>query len=183
MSLFRSTLEISLLALLNGPPASGKSTLARLWVDEHPLALNLDLDDLWLHLGRWQDDLTATGLAARRLALAMCQAQLSADRDVIVPQFLGRPEFIDQLAAVGGKHFRHLVLLPPLSVVQRRFAHRGAHPIADHPGATTMAGDLDQMYDRLVRLAHDRPDAEIIEVTGDEPIETVLERLRTHLAG
>jgi hypothetical protein len=29
------------LILFNGPPAAGKSTLARRYVDEHPLALNL----------------------------------------------------------------------------------------------------------------------------------------------
>lgn len=177
MSLFRSTLENLLLVLLNGPPAAGKTTVAQRWVNERPLALNLDLDDVWLHLGRWSDDLTATGLAARQLALALCQAQLAAHRSVIVPQFLGRPDFIDQLAAVGGPSFRHLVLLPPLTVVRQRFADRGPHPIADHPDASTMAGDLDQMYDRLVALAQTRPDAEVIELTGHESIDDVLARI------
>lgn len=180
LSLFRSTLEYDILLLLNGPPASGKSTVARLWVDQRrPLALNLDLDDLWLHLGRWQDDPTATGLAARELALAMCRVQLAAGRDVIVPQFLGRPEFIDQLAAVGGADFRHLVLLPPLAVIRQRFIGRRAHPVANRPSAMAAAADgLDDLYHRLVAFLRHRPEARVIELTGDEPLAAVFAQLQ-----
>ncbi|WP_410647284.1 hypothetical protein [Amycolatopsis sp. cmx-4-54] len=34
------------LSVLNGPPACGKSTLARRYAEEHPLTLNLDVDDV-----------------------------------------------------------------------------------------------------------------------------------------
>jgi len=40
------------LILLNGPPGSGKSTLAQLFADEHPLALNLDIDRVRSLIGR-----------------------------------------------------------------------------------------------------------------------------------
>jgi hypothetical protein len=35
---------MAILILLNGPPASGKSTIAQRFVNTHPLALNLDID-------------------------------------------------------------------------------------------------------------------------------------------
>ena len=42
------------LVLINGAPASGKSTLARMYADEHPLTLALDIDVLRAMLGcRW----------------------------------------------------------------------------------------------------------------------------------
>lgn len=170
-----------MLVLLNGPPASGKSTLAARWVEERPLALNLDLDRLWTMLGGWAADLTATGLAARELALAMARVQLDAGRDVIVPQYLGRPGFIDQLAAVGGSGFRHVVLLPPFEVVSARFHARTGHPVAA-AGQANFSGpdELRTMYDRLVALARSRPDAEVVEL-ADEPVDAVLAKLRSRL--
>ena len=168
-----------MLVLLNGPPAAGKSTVARRWVADRPLALNLDLDALWLMLGQWDADLTATGLAARDLGLAMCRVQLDAGRDVIVPQYLGRPEFIDQLAAVAGDGFRHVVLLPPFHVVEARFAGRTDHAVAV-AGRSRFEGpdELRRMYDRLVELARMRPDAAVIELTGADTIDDASEKLR-----
>src|SRR6185312_3813890 len=89
------------LILLNGPPAAGKSTLARRWVADHPFALNLDLDRIWEMIGGWQQDYRLASSLACRLAAAMAGTHLRQQRDVIVPQFLGRPRFIDELAGVA----------------------------------------------------------------------------------
>ncbi|MGI8664683.1 MAG: AAA family ATPase [Jatrophihabitans sp.] len=159
------------LILLNGPPAAGKSTLARRWVDDHPLALNLDLDQLWLSLGRWRDDPHATGLAARELAQAMASTQLAAGRSVIVPQYLGQPEFVDQLADLAGENFRHVVLLPPLPVLSRRLDRRADHPVAELGLGHGGTGELERMYQQLVELAAECQ-ADLIALSGDEDVES-----------
>ncbi|MEE9417560.1 MAG: AAA family ATPase [Acidimicrobiales bacterium] len=46
---------MTVLVFLNGPPASGKSTLAARFVEQRPLALNLDVDVVRAMLGRWID--------------------------------------------------------------------------------------------------------------------------------
>lgn len=46
-------------------------------------------------LGGWLDRPTEAGHAARRLAVAMSATHLASGYDVVVPQFLGRPEFIE----------------------------------------------------------------------------------------
>ncbi len=173
--------QVALLILLNGPPGAGKSTLAQRWVAEHPLALNLDLDQLWLALGSWREDPHATGLAARELALAMAGAQLAADRSVIVPQYLGRPEFVDQLAELAGDRFRHLVLLPPLSVLSRRLEQRPSHPVAELGLGHRGAGELTRLYDRLVRFA-DETDATVITLAGNEDADCCYRLLTAALA-
>lgn len=89
------------LVLLNGPPGVGKSTLARRFVADHPLALALDIDVVRSMLGRWMDAPTDAGLAARALAMAMIRTHLAAGHDVVVPQFLGRVDFVVELAAVA----------------------------------------------------------------------------------
>ena len=53
------------LVLLNGPSASGKSTLAARFIAEHPMALNLDVDVIRGLLGRRIDQpVDASGVIA-----------------------------------------------------------------------------------------------------------------------
>ena len=63
-------------------------------LEDHPLTLVLDIDQVRGMLGRWLDQPTDAGVLARDLALAMARTQLDAGRDVVVPQYLGRLEFV-----------------------------------------------------------------------------------------
>jgi predicted kinase len=143
------------LILLNGPPGIGKSTLARMYVDDHPLALNLDIDRVRDLLGRWRDNLHAAGLAARAIALAAARTHLAGGHDVVVPQFLGRIEFIEQLEALGretGARFHQIVLLDSKSGAIARFGRRGEYP-------DVTESELAEMHDRLMKILAVRPDA------------------------
>src|SRR5699024_11891186 len=60
-------------------PGSGKSTLAARLAEERPLALALDIDVLKHSLGGWDEDLTRSGLQARRLAAAMIGQHLRSE--------------------------------------------------------------------------------------------------------
>lgn len=59
------------LIVLNGPPAAGKSTMARRYADDHHLALCIDVDELRDRLGAWRQAPATAGLRARALATAM----------------------------------------------------------------------------------------------------------------
>ena len=69
------------LIVLNGPPAAGKSTLARRYAADHPLTLNLDVDRVRDLIGGWRDDPGAAGLLARSVAVAAARTHLLAGRD------------------------------------------------------------------------------------------------------
>ena len=102
------------LIFLTGAPASGKSTLARRLVAERPLALLLDLDTLRGQLGDWRADPASAGVRAREIGLAIARAQLAAGGDVVVPQFVRRPELVEQfreLASLTGGRFRLVALV------------------------------------------------------------------------
>jgi predicted kinase len=173
------------LVLLNGPPAIGKSTIAQRYVDDHPLALNLDVDGLRSALGQWSEHGDESGLLARSLALAMARTQLSAGYDVVVPQFLGRLPFIvalEDLAAEMSADFYELVLLDSKASSLRRFSRRTeergrgpAEAMVERAGGEAV---LEAHYESLLEVLAARPGAVTIEATWGEVDETYAAVLR-----
>jgi predicted kinase len=164
------------LILVNGPPGVGKSTVARRYVEEHPMAFCLEIDGIRRLIGHWQDRSTESGMAARKMALAMASVHLREGHDVVVPQYLGRPEFIEALEAAAdeaGVSFCEIVLMDTRADSLARFRARASQPeLATHhrEAAEMIRGDdeLGEMYDRLDRLLKARPRARIISTTcGD----------------
>ncbi|GAB3704486.1 ATP-binding protein [Amycolatopsis oliviviridis] len=161
------------LIALNGPPACGKSTLARLYAEDHPFTLNLDIDRIRGLLGAWRDDTAKAGRLARELATSAARTHLLAGHDVIVPQFLGRADFLERLEALAAETaagFHEIVLLDTKENVLRRFAERtreAAEP--EHVEAHETSGgpgQLAAMYDRLVALVATRPNAAVVHTSA-----------------
>jgi predicted kinase len=166
------------LVVLNGAPGSGKSTLAQRYVDDHPLALDLEIDRLRRQLGRWHDDPIAAGRLARDLAAAAARTHLAAGHDVVLPQYIGRVDvlarFADIAADTGADH-HEIVLMEVRDVLVARFLHRSrtsADPV--HREAQEMLDrvggepQLVAMYDRLLLVLAARPQARVITAREGE---------------
>jgi predicted kinase len=176
------------LILVNGPPAVGKSTVARRFVDDHPLALCLDLDLVRSLLGRWQDDPDGAGTRARALGLEMARAHLAGGDDVIVPQLLARPEFIEALEAQADAvdaSFYEIVLLDTVETCTARFlersARRGSAGEPDPQGESLgvdVASGIAAHHQRLLALLPDRPAAHRIEARANDVDDTYRRLLR-----
>ena len=153
------------LILLNGPPGSGKSTLAARYAADRPLTLALDIDDLRRMVGAWLEHPREAGLLARRMAIELARLQLREGRDVVVPQFLGRPDFLDELAelcATEGAEFVEIVVRSAAGDDETRFRHRDADPrTAAHQDATALYERTDstflEMYHALLEVVGRRP--------------------------
>jgi predicted kinase len=178
---------VARLIVLNGPPGVGKSTLAARYVDDHPLAMNLDIDSVRRLLGRWRDDPTEAGLLARAMTLTMSHEHLRAGYDVVLPQYLGKPQFLEQaeaVADVAGATFHEIVLMDDRDDVVRRFAARtraAAEPA--HVEAGELVADLGgepmlrSMYDRLLLVISARPRARVVQCPEGAADDAYLELL------
>jgi len=164
------------LVFLTGAPGSGKSTLARLLVDFRSLALLLDLDTLRAQLGNWRSDPTAAGVRTRRLALAAARAQLESGGDVVVPQFLRRPELIGQFRELAGQVGASFVLVALVSTAQEaaeRFRARAVSEDPNHLDAAHLqdapgAAPIEELYADMLAMLAGFPEAVYVEtVPGD----------------
>jgi predicted kinase len=120
-----------LLILLNGVPGVGKSTLGRLFADRHPMTFCCDVDVLRAMLGAWEEDRSEAGRLARRFAIAGMRAHLGGGHSVIVPQYLGRIEWVlelEGLARETGIPLVEIVLVAGGDDAVRRFQERSQTP-------------------------------------------------------
>jgi predicted kinase len=182
--------RVARLIVLNGPPAVGKSTLAQRYVDDHPLALNLDIDSIRRLLGRWQDEPNRAGLLARAMTLILAREHLANGYDVVLPQYLGNPAFLAQAEAVAadaGAEFFEFVLTDNRDEIVRRFNARTAR--AEDPKhvesgemVARLGGDdaIFAMCDRLLLITSARPRARLIPCP-DGAVDEVYEALRAAL--
>jgi predicted kinase len=112
---------------LNGPPGIGKSTLAQMYVDDHPGVLNLDIDHvLWL-IGGWQDNVGESLTMARSIGLSMATTHLRSGHDVVLPQFTGRLNEIERFEAVAQESdalFCEIMLMDTKERSVERFSRR-----------------------------------------------------------
>lgn len=166
------------LILLNGAPGSGKSTLARWAAEQHPLTLVLDVDLVREMLGGWFEQPMQSGTLARHLAAAMARTHLESGLDVIVPQYLGRLEFVltlQQLCHDAGVRFIEVALVSNQADAVRRFEQRSATSTCpEHRAAAELqrrAGgraELRAMYDRLLEVIAARPATHLINTVEGE---------------
>ncbi|HEX7398092.1 MAG TPA: AAA family ATPase [Propionibacteriaceae bacterium] len=177
------------LIFINGAPGSGKSTLARRLVDSRPLALLLDVDSLRGQLGQWRENPGSTGLTARRIALEMARTHLNVGHDVVVPQFIERPGFIEDVRAVGqdtGADFVLVALVSSPEEAASRFQERVGSTDPNHLDAVHLqsapgARRVEDMYAGMLELLATYEDVRYVQsAPGD--IDGTFEELCRRLA-
>jgi hypothetical protein len=144
------------------------------------MTLALDVDGLKHALGRWRDDPIASGLHARRLALAIAREHMRAGWDVVVGQYLARTDFIEQLERVCAEGGAMFVLDLSSSELAARLASRAAGPSRTEHSVNNqlvVPGDAQHFIESLRGLRETRPNA--IWIAAQGTVAQTLDRLRT----
>jgi hypothetical protein len=155
-------------------------------VADQTLAVVVEIDALRTSIDGWQDD-DSTKLEARRLALDVADAHLRGGYDVLVPQYLGRTEFIEELersARDADAAFVEILLQAAEDHVVARFeARRGELGGADHPEheVDDSRAAVADAIGRLDLVAQARPRA--VALTAQDDVDATLAALVAILEG
>ncbi len=139
------------------------------------MTLALDVDVIKHSLGRWSDDLLASGLHARRLSLALAREQLSARYDVVLGQYLARTPFIEDLAHLAAEldveFFEFVLDLDAPALAERLHCRSTAPSRAEHATNNSLVGpdDAELLVQSLESLRETRPQAVWIDARGSLP--------------
>lgn len=152
------------LIILNGPCGVGKTTLAEIYKDEHPLTLSLDVDEVRRFIGQYREHREKSHELMYRLAYAMAEEHLKSGYDVVVPNIIRDVailERFEEIAQVLNVDFYEFVLTTSKEDAIARAVKRGFKP-----GGLLQADKLETMYDELVETLKKRP--EVIQITSKE---------------
>jgi adenylate kinase family enzyme len=168
---------------LNGPAGVGKSTVAQLYVDHHPGALNLDGDQIVSQIGGWRANFWETVRAANLLAASMARTHLLQGKDVIWPQVASQVqevEGMEEAAREAGGEYHEFMLTIDKEESLARFAGRSISSrvpatqrgidsiIADHGGPEFLA----RVYDHVHEFLTTRSNCIVINTAGMSPRQT-----------
>ena len=171
------------LILFNGPLGIGKSTLAEMYSQRHPLTLNLDMDLIRDRLGQWREHRRQSEAMAWEMACQMAEIALKASSDVVIAHTTRQPAKFAQLEELAQKtdaRLHEILLLAPKVESIRRFVARGqlsGFKLGYRPGGLIgQSGGMawvESMYDEVADVAQQRSQTTtVINPNYGEPEET-----------
>lgn len=160
------------LILLNGNPGMGKTTLAERYAEEHPMTLNLDIDNIWIMMGGWDTPGSDSNRLKQKYAHTIADMHLAEGYDVIVPslmQSVSQYEAFERIAQANNAALKEVVLLSNVEDAIERCKTRAraqGHPDGFRPGGVLDSGGrekmLESMFESVATTISQRPNMQVI---------------------
>jgi predicted kinase len=161
--ILRDTISLTMqkLIFLNGPAGIGKSTIAQKYIDEHPLAISINGDDIIVMIGQWLAHEEEARKYMFELTKSMTDTYLRTGYDVLLPYLLVHPEQADAFEAIVKSHgakFYEVVLFADKEASIERLMERGTWGEAGVPPLTEKDKPIiEELYDNMETALHYRP--------------------------
>jgi predicted kinase len=151
----------SKLIMLNGFAGCGKSTIAKKYISEHPLSMNLEGDQIIVMLGEWKENWDEASKCKIELTKTMAATHLGLGYDVVIPFLLTKEkdaEDFEKIAEETGANFFEIVLSVNREEAIARLLKRGRW---GEEGSSTFTekdySDIEELYNSMIEATNKRP--------------------------
>lgn len=152
-----------------------------MYVDNHPLAMVIEGDELIVNIGDWLDNEDRARDLVFALTKEMLRAALSLGHDVVIPYLVTKAEEvseIEQIAKSSNSQFFEFYLATHKDHAIQRLLNRGTWGEAGLPPLTKDdAPRITELYDHMESALQNRPNQIHIQINEGSPIETYQEVL------
>lgn len=158
--------------LLNGSAGVGKTTISKMYLDEHPLTLSIEGDQIIGMMGHWrQHEVSARDLVFEHTK-AMLTTHLKRGYDVLLPYLLTNADHaiaFEKIAKECNASFYEIILLVDKSEATKRLLERG---VWGEEGSEQLTHkhkpEMESLYDSMVEELDKRPNTIQIKVVKED---------------
>jgi predicted kinase len=170
--------------LLNGFAGSGKTTIGKEYINEHPLSLLIEGDELIVNIGQWLPNEPEARGYVFELTKAMAKTHLAAGRDVVLPYLVVDASHVvsfEQIAKDNNADFYEYLLFNGKETAIERLMKRGEWgEVGQDPITEKDKPVIEALYDTMESQLEHRKDAIKIIMDG-KTVETVYAELKGYL--
>lgn len=156
------------LIILNGFSASGKSTIAKKYVENHPLSLNIEGDEIIAMIGEWKNHYDEARKCVFPHTKAMIDTHLGLGYDVVVPYLLVNAKEVEEFEKIARKHdarFFEIMLYAEKKDAINKLLKRGKWGEDGLPKISKEElPHIEDLYDRMERATAKRKNTLTLEI-------------------
>lgn len=168
--------------VLNGFAGSGKTTIARMYVNNHPLAMIIEGDELIVNIGDWLNQKKKARELVFALTKEMLKTAVKLGHDVIIPYLSVNAKEVAELENIAinnGSRFYEFYLATDKEHAIQRLLDRGIWGEADSPPLTSEdAPVINHLYEQMETALPLRPNQIHILAKKRDPSQTYNELLQ-----
>lgn len=162
--------------ILNGFAGSGKTTVGKRYISEHPLALLIEGDELIINMGQWLNHEAEARSLIFELTKSLAKTHLTQRHDVVLPYLVVDSSHIDsfrQIAEEQGANFFNFLLFNQKEEAIGRLLERGTWGEAGlDPLSKKDLPEITQLYDNMEAALEKQQNVIKINQTGRSPDNT-----------